>query len=400
MTRLDRTRELYWLAPIVGIALLALGLLRPMPHLNPPAHGRTVVDAAGAPVEIEWPYRGTALLGGYFYLTGWYLDSTRAPESLMYAGTAANRKEFTKGLMYWIYPEVERKQGLWGSTAFKRSHGSDVDIESALAYAPGAYLTTGSRFTSLPLLRSVGLPVLSYWEPKKIFADVCIDAVRVENRLIGTPERGEVIIARYYEARAELEREYWDEMRPSTLGVRPRTALMASFRVDATRGYRGGMTRPAIYHDQIAFPSQGMTDATVGWKGGRDDVERILAMDPDIILLQGGDSPEQVMQDPRWAGLKAVRQKRVYRLPGFSNWGSALVVTPVVVRWIDEITHPDRLQPRVRQMLYDRLLAEYGYKLSEEQIDKFLKLDENRNSAGYWRFTDEYKAAMQERSGE
>ncbi len=83
------------------------------------------------------------------------------------------------------------------------------------------------------------------------------------------------------------------------------------------------------------------------------------------------------MNDPRRQGLKAVRDRRVYK------WEQGnLTVRPAEIRWLAEIAHPDRLQPRVRQLMRDRVREEFGYSLSDDQIDQMLHVDENSDSAG------------------
>lgn len=61
MIRAITSRELIWLGPFGCIALIVLGLLRPLPSFAPPVHSRTVIDAAGRAIQIAIPYRGTAI---------------------------------------------------------------------------------------------------------------------------------------------------------------------------------------------------------------------------------------------------------------------------------------------------------------------------------------------------
>ena len=66
---------------------------------------------------------------------------------------------------------------------------------------------------------------------------------------------------------------------------------------------------------------------------------------------------------------------------------------PLWVRWMAEIAHPDRSQPRLRGVLRERFESEFGYRLGDEQIDQFLHIDENIDSVGYARFTKDYHAS-------
>ncbi len=107
-------------------------------------------------------------------------------------------------------------------------------------------------------------------------------------------------------------------------------------------------------------------------------------------------SPQEFMRDPRWRGLKAVVDNRVYRMPGDPNGGGGLAglhFQPTWVRWMAEIAHPDRLQPKLRQLLREHFMTEFGYRLSDDQIDRFLHVDKNANSVGHARFRRDYRAS-------
>jgi hypothetical protein len=86
--------------------------------------------------------------------------------------------------------------------------------------------------------------------------------------------------------------------------------------------------------------------------------------------------------------LKAVRERRVYWRPSIPEWwAGGLTFKPILMRWMAELAHPDRLQPRVRQILRDRMVSEFGYRFSDDQIDQQLHVAENADSVGTERFT-------------
>jgi hypothetical protein len=68
-------------------------------------------------------------------------------------------------------------------------------------------------------------------------------------------------------------------------------------------------------------------------------------------------------------------------------WAGGLTFKPIETRWMAEVAHPDRLQPKVRQILRDRMMNEFGYRFSEDQIDQQLHVTENADSVGIERFT-------------
>jgi hypothetical protein len=97
------------------------------------------------------------------------------------------------------------------------------------------------------------------------------------------------------------------------------------------------------------------------------------------------------MNDPRWRDLQSVKERRVYRMYGGGGLGG-LIYQPLYDRFMAEIAHPDRLQPKLRQLIRDRIWTEFNYRLSDDEIDKMLNVGENKGSLGAERFTRDYGA--------
>jgi ABC-type Fe3+-hydroxamate transport system substrate-binding protein len=373
-----RLSEMLWIAPFLCIGLIALGQLRPMPHLPPPAHYRTVVGTDGVPVRIAEPFMGIAEAPPAF-VEG-YLEDTRLPELLVYAGNSDRRKGFSESMMSLVYPQVAKNDNLWNARLFRNTSSPFLELETLLSYNPGVYLGCGS---SVSLMRNIGLPVLisraGCGGPQKVMSCAgspisdywahypegpIFISLRVDAALAGHPELAEARIASYCRALTDLHQE----LQPSTLPNRPRVLMEGEYKGD--------------------FPRAGVVDASAERRIPGDDDERTLIIDPDMIFIIGTNaSPKIYMQDPRFRGLKAVQDRRVYR---WSHGG--LTEKPAKIRWLAEIAHPERLQPKARQLLRDRMFSEFGYRLSEDQIDHMLNVEENSNSAGAERFTRGYQA--------
>jgi len=360
-----------WLAPFACIGLIVLSLLRPTPNFPPPTQSRIVVDADGTSVPISLPFRGTfdPRLSGY-------LEHTRAPETLLKVGDDQDRARFSKGFMSLIFPDVVKKNSLW-DVGFS-GHGRYAEVETLFTYDAGAYIAVGDT----ALLRRVGLPALALSWHENNWDDVCFSEARIETRLIGQPERGEALIARYKKAYADLDQE----LQTATLTSHLRILIMGT----SSHNWRHYYVKGGHNSYQIYLPPAGLVNASEGWMGEQQDAERILAMDPDFIFEMGrGEGLRDFENDPRWRGLKAVQDKRIYIMPGLDNESgrlAGLIFQPLWVRWMAELTHPDRLRPKLREVMRERLMSEFGYRLSDEQIDLFLRFDSNSNSAGYARF--------------
>jgi len=76
---------------------------------------------------------------------------------------------------------------------------------------------------------------------------------------------------------------------------------------------------------------------------------------------------------------------------GIAHYGP--IFQPIWTRWMAEIAHPDREQIGTRQALRGRLITEFGYRLTDDQIDMLLLIDENKGQPGYERFTRNYRSS-------
>ncbi len=385
MTGAISLQESKWVVPFAAIALASLSLLRPPPHFPPPARYRIIKDAGGVEVPIEIPFRGTVLTWCGFGAGG-YLGHTHSPQTLVSAGTQNDRERFAEGIWSWIYPESLQQDSLWQSQ-FRRRF---PELETVLAFDAGAYIGGCGATGVIASMRAVGLPALSLNVGKgKNWDEELFAMARVETALVGEPERGEALIAAYKRAYADLDAE----LQTKTLTEHPRILIMNSRTDDWRRLY----VKNARNDYRIYLPPAGVANAA-GPVPQNPDAERILVMDPDMIFLMGnGQSPREFAADPRWHGLKAVIDNRLYRMPGdpFRGGGglAGLHFQPLWVRWMAEIAHPDRLHPRLREALRQRFESEFGYRLNDEQIDQFLHIDENIGAVGYPRFTKDFQTS-------
>ncbi len=381
MTKAMPLREFSWLAPFVGIALMTIALSRQPPQFPVPAQSRIVTDAEGIEVPVAIPFRGIMLTWGAWGVGG-YLENTRAPSSVFNAGDSVERDSFVRGVVNWIYPDIFKNDGIWDADIIPRRRGSNAEIESLITRDAGAYLGNGGNFGAVPLLRRIGLPAVTLSWHEKNWDEVCFSAARVETSLIGQPEIAEALIARYQQAFADLEQDL------GTIKLRdhPRVLIMGS----SSRDWRYMYVKNSKNAYQLYLPPAGVANAADERQPQDSDAERILAMDPDFIFEMGnGQSPEEFKKDSRWRGLKAVRDNHVYTMPGADRGGgglAGLIFQPLWARWMAEIVHPDRLTPELRDVLRARLIKEFNYQLSDEQIDQLLQINKNKNQPGYARF--------------
>ena len=113
-----------------------------------------------------------------------------------------------------------------------------------------------------------------------------------------------------------------------------------------------------------------------GIHAGLDQVsmEQVLKWNPDILVIDAG-SPEDVYKDPKWASVKAVQEKQVYRLPnGVFVWNRPSAESAVLhPLWMAKTAYPDRFKDISIEQEVKKFYKEvFSYDLTDEQVKKIL----------------------------
>jgi iron complex transport system substrate-binding protein len=72
-------------------------------------------------------------------------------------------------------------------------------------------------------------------------------------------------------------------------------------------------------------------------------IEQILIWNPDVIIVNEAGVDQQILQDKKWASIKAVQEKKVFPIPvGISRWGHpGSLETPLAILWTARTVYPD-----------------------------------------------------------
>jgi iron complex transport system substrate-binding protein len=88
-----------------------------------------------------------------------------------------------------------------------------------------------------------------------------------------------------------------------------------------------------------------------------------------------------------FSALKAVRERRVYRIPPFGDRLDRFVPDhPVFLSWAAELLYPKQMANDTRNYLRELYRRVFAVTLSEAMLDRALLIDENGQSADYDRF--------------
>lgn len=363
-----------WVIVFLTLGLMSLLLLRPQPVFKPRSYSRSITDARGVTVSIPENARVAAY--------SWeFLTETHRPDRL--SGRSERIRNMLRGYRYFmpvrVYRAVFDNDAYWHDTS---------TLETLLASSNNTVIAGATWFHNHAIgadeLRALGVIALDVDGTNSVTADEKIAReTTIYNEIINQPAFAQTLIARYQQDYSSFHADYKAPTNPIDC---PRIAGVGAPDNDWSKVSMGGGDTPAEAGQKC--DENGTRDAVAGFRarGRQQDAERVLAVDPDIIMLMGTDA-RKFMQDPRWQGLKAVHSRRVYTSePAFSGYSYNIDNRPFAARWSAEVIHPELIKPRVRQLLRDHYQAAYGYHLSQEELDGLLSVKQNSQSAGYERF--------------
>jgi iron complex transport system substrate-binding protein len=191
-------------------------------------------------------------------------------------------------------------------------------------------------------------------------------ALRLLGDILGLKERGEQL-ARYVEATfAEID---------AVLKSVPRTERPRVYLARGPDGLETGVV--GSINTEIIERAGGRNVAEAPGQRGlvRASMEQVIVADPEIILTWDRNFFERVTKDPLWAGIKAVREDRVYLAPtapfGWIDRPPSLNRI-IGLRWVAGLFYPDRLAGDLRATTRDFYRLFYHVDLSDAELDTLI----------------------------
>ena len=106
-------------------------------------------------------------------------------------------------------------------------------------------------------------------------------------------------------------------------------------------------------------------------------MEDIVAADPEIIIIGGGneEAVNNLLNDPAWSGITAVKNKAVYGNPnGVFAWDRYSGEEALQVLWAAQKLNPDKFKDiDMVKETQDFYMQFYGYDLSKENAERILQ---------------------------
>ena len=334
-----------------------------------PAHAaRAVTDARGRQVSIPLPFNGSVIYAGVVLPN--YLLVTRDPTSIVDFPSFFRLGGLQDQLLGRVFPSFA---GQRGGLVFNSGNGN---IETMLREHPSALFTW---YFLAEQFEAFGLPAVGVRNTQQ--ESEIIDCVRLYAQAYGDPDRAEQLIRAAHARKAALAHEL------GTLSDAQKPRILALYL--SAEGKIGG-AYSARFVVNVFWSRGGAQSAMTSDRDTvRVDPERILQLDPDVILLEGpaAMSPANFARQPQWSTLRAVKTHRVYRQPpGLDGFMWNIIDNSLYSRWVAELLHPERVRSALRAEMKATYLDALGYAASEADIDGALAMHDNAESAGYERF--------------
>lgn len=320
----------------------ALFLSRSAPETSP-----GFVDAAGRGVAIPARVRRVLAAGPPASV----LLYAVAPEKMVgWARALSNEERAFLAPPYRDLPEHGRLTG----------RGNTANLEQVAALGPDLIIDSGQIDRTYASLAD---RVQQQTSVPYVLLDGAFDesaaTIRALGRLVDAEERAEVLA------------RYADDVLDAVAAI-PRNERL---RVYYGRGPEGLETGRAgsITTELLETVAQNVAEAA--GEGGLTNIspEQILAWEPDVIIAQDARFRDALLNDGRWAGLKAVRQRRVFLQPTLPfGWIDAPpgINRLIGARWLRAVLYGEAVDLRTEVKDFYQLF--YRVRLNEDQLDALL----------------------------
>ncbi len=210
--------------------------------------------------------------------------------------------------------------------------GGEVTAEELLA--KGAELVfAGLKHQNLAkVLAEIGIPTILIG-PETF--EAVKEATFIIGRALGEEERAQELVAFY--------QEILDGVAAATSGVpresRPKVLVIGTSALRVASG--------EMYQSRMVELAGGIS-VTQGLPGYWQNVniEQILIWNPDVIIIvpYSAVEPADLLRDPIWAAVEAVKAGRVYKMPQLLfAWDTPIPESILGILWMAELFHPGRV---------------------------------------------------------
>jgi len=312
---------------------------------------RTVVDMSGTEVTI--PAQVNTYVESWFAHNAVDLMLNKAEGMLV---TCVNKN--SQPWMYIVCPNFYK--------AVSTNFSADMNLEEIIAAKPDVVFGSNEKYRDM--FTAVGIPFINC--SFKTY-DEMIRSVQLTAEVFG----GEAVdIANRYTSYLK-ERLDWVAKRVEDIPEEKRTTVAHGNSIYELN-FDGANT---IIDEWIKYAG-GINAAAEGMTGNLQTIsmEQVLQWDPDVLITgKPKNQVDQVMSDPAWANLKAVKNGRVYSNPkGVFAWDRYGVESALQPQWCAKLLYPGLFEDfDIAQELKNFYHTFFYYELSDQQAQMILNYE-------------------------
>lgn len=308
----------------------------------------TVVDQTGRMVEVTQPVTRIASIYG---ISTYYVYALGAGDKLILAGyIGVKSADKAPQALKEIDPDLAKKI----------SFGAP-NVEEIASLSPDLVLSNPIKDKGMAsLLAKLGIPTIEY-TPESL--------ERVKEGMLLT---GKVLGEDAYSRAQAFSRDYDRIIAEVSNAVAGKTPVSVYFcGTNKLRVASGDMYQTEMI--ELA----GGESVSKSLKGYWNNVnlEQVLSWNPQVIVIApyGKVSPDDILNDPDWQSIAAVKGGRVYKMPRvIAPWDAPVPDSLVGILWFAEVLHPGAVPGDLAAEFKNFYLTYYGYELSEEEAAQLL----------------------------
>jgi len=336
----------------------------------------TITDHADRTVTVPTDPKRVAILGilPLPSMLTIYLDSP----STIVAMEPASMNAAKNGVLSELYPDIL-------NVNTNIMDGNDVNIESLIALNPDIVFYNAGSKAEQQKLENAGLTAVGVSPTKWNY-----DCIKTYNEWMSLLDK---IYPSHASDRENLVNQYsndkYNEIQSKVANVTTKQKVLFLFQYDSktmitsSKSFFGQWWCDAVGAENVAH------DVAADNSNATITMEQVYAWNPDVIIITNftqttpDDLYNNAVGSDDWSTIKAVQDKRVYKMPlGSYRTYTPGVDTPMTLEWLAQAVYPDLFKDYdVASDVKDYYKTLYGVELTDEQITKMYT--PNR-AAGKW----------------
>ncbi len=326
----------------------------------------TIVDHADRTVTVKKNPKKAAILS-ILPLPAMLTVYLNSAETIV-AMEPASMTAAENGILSELFPEIR-------NVSTDIMNGDDVNVEALLKLEPDVVFFNAGNKKEQEVLENAGLTAVGVSPTKWEYN--CIETYNQWMDLLN-----QIYPAQNFSGKQDLINKYaadrLAEITEKTKDVREKQKVLFLFQYDdktmitSSAKFFGQWWCDAVGAENVAH------DVPAENSNAKISMEQVYTWNPDVIIITNftktgpDDLYNNKIGSDDWSGIRAVQDKRVYKMPlGTYRTYTPGVDTPMTLEWLAQAVYPDLFKDYdIRSDVKDYYKELYDVTLSDEQVDK------------------------------